>query len=132
MDNALVADIILFVHLLYALFVILGYFLIFMGYFFKWSFIRNRRLRLLHIAMIVFVGFEASIGMVCPLTSLEHYLRTGSSEAQRSFISRLVENLLFYDFPEIYFSYAYLFLSALAILLYFKIPPKVAKRKSNT
>ena len=98
-----------------------------MGYFFNWSFIRNRRLRLIHIGMIVFVGIEALIGMVCPLTSLEAYLRTGSGETERSFMSRLMEDLLFYDFPESYFTYAYVFLSGLAVLLYFLVPAGAKK-----
>ena len=106
---------------------LLGYFLIFAGYFLKWSFIRNRRLRLLHVGMIIFVGIEALIGMVCPLTTLEAYLRTGSGNTERSFMSRLMEDLLFYDFPESYFTYAYVFLSGLAVLLYFLVPAETGK-----
>ena len=75
MPAHLLADAVLSLHLLIALFLVAGLVLIPMGGINKWRWVRHRRLRLIHAALMVFVALEALLGIACPLTILEAALR---------------------------------------------------------
>jgi hypothetical protein len=129
MSDAALAEFVLVAHFAYAGTVVAGYIAIPLGAALGWRWIRNRTLRIVHLAMIAFVGLEGVIGMVCPLTALEYDLRraAGLRGGEGSFIGRIVSALLYYDFPPWIFTTAYLLLTALAVALLFWVPPRWRK-----
>ena len=84
----LIADIVLFFHFCIVVFITFGFVLIPIGYNFNWIWIKNKKLRLLHFGMMIFVTFETILGLSCPLTVLENNLR-GINENQL-FLSRWI------------------------------------------
>lgn len=94
---ALAADAVVVLHLAYVLFVVLGLGLTLLGLVLRWQWVRNFWFRAAHLCMIVVVVFEAWMGWVCPLTTLEHHLRfkAGQTVEEVSFVGRLARDLLF-------------------------------------
>ena len=91
------ADLVLAIHFALAAFVASGLLLIPMGAICKWQWVRNRIFRTVHAGLMVFVAVEALIGMTCPLTTIEAYLR--GTEAQESFLAHHLSRLLYWDLP---------------------------------
>jgi len=116
------ADAVLVVHVLFVLFVVGGFALILAGAG-RWSWIRNRTFRVLHVAAIVFVAVETVLGITCPLTSWEDTLRATGRE-ERSFIGRWLAWLLYYDLPEWVFATAYCAFALAVVWAWRAIPPR--------
>jgi len=117
----MLADLILFVHFAFVLFVVGGLALVWLGAALGWRWVRNRWFRLAHLAAIGYVALEASIGMMCPLTVWEDALRGVHEE--RGFIARWLHALLFYDFPESVFTVAYVAFALVVLATYWLVPP---------
>jgi uncharacterized protein DUF2784 len=117
----MIADAILAVHALFVLFVVGGFVLILLGAR-RWSWVRNRSFRTLHLAAIALVTAEALLGITCPLTMWEDMLRGGGTE--RSFIGRWVARLLYYDFPEWVFATAYCAFALAVLWTWRAVPPR--------
>ncbi|SEK96726.1 DUF2784 domain-containing protein [Nitrosovibrio tenuis] len=115
------ADFILVVHFLFALFVVGGLPVIWIGTWMGFGFVRNPRFRLAHLVAILFVAGESLIGMVCPLTTLEDALR--GAETSNSFVQRWLHRILYYDFPEWALTAAYVLFALLVALTYVLLPP---------
>ena len=116
------ADAILFLHVLFVLFVVGGFGLILAGAQ-HWEWVRNRVFRTLHLAAIGFVAGEALLGLTCPLTRWEDWLRAGAPQ-ERSFVGRWLARLLYYDFPEWAFALAYCAFACAVIWAWRAIPPR--------
>jgi len=115
----LLADAVLIVHFLFVLFVVGGLLAIWAGAALGWVWVRNLRFRVAHLAAILFVMAESLVGIACPLTVWEDFLRqTGSGGA--SFMQRWVGRLIFYNLPEWVFTLAYV-LFALVVLATFRL-----------
>jgi len=123
------ADAVLVAHVLFVLFVVGGFALILAGVG-RWSWIRNRTFRMLHVAAIVFVAAEALLGVACPLTRWEDMLRATGRE-ERSFIGRWLAWLLYYDLPEWVFAIAYAAFALAVIGCWWAIPPRARSRSSD-
>ena len=125
MPTLSLADIIAIVHLGYVLFVVLGFILIVVGLFFRWKWIRNVWLRILHLAAITAVAIEAILGLHCPLTVLEYRLRYAdrSSYEHASFIGNLIDSLLFYDAPAWLFTTVYTSFAIVVVIIFMLAPP---------
>lgn len=125
MVSPLLVDLVVWLHLAYAVFVISGYVLIPLGAWLGWRWVRGRRYRQLHLAAIALVAAEAVAGVVCPLTALEDALRqaAGLRTQAGTFIGRLAHDLLYYQFPPWTFTSAYLLLVALGIGLWWVVRP---------
>jgi uncharacterized membrane protein YfcA len=123
----LLADLVLVAHALVALFIVGGFIAIWIGAWLHWKFIRNRMFRLLHLAAICFVALTSIIGVACPLTVLEDWLRTGVIGAgmieSEGFIQRWIGSLLYNDFPVWAFTLAYVALALMVIFTWRWIPP---------
>lgn len=104
------ADLVLVAHAALALFLTLGLAAILIGGPLKWSFVRNRRFRALHLTGMAVVAAEALLGITCPLTDLESALRASGHAPgySESFIAHWLGGFLFYDFDERVFAAAYL------------------------
>jgi uncharacterized protein DUF2784 len=122
MSAGLVADAILAIHALFVLFVVGGLVLILLGAR-RWSWVRNRAFRILHLAAIAFVAAEALLGITCPLTIWEDMFRA-AGPGQRSFIGRWVARLLYYDFPEWVFATAYCAFALAVLWTWRAVPPR--------
>jgi hypothetical protein len=118
----LLADLILAVHLAYVLFVVGGLALIWVGALRGWRWVRSVWFRVLHFAAIGLVAAEAAIGIACPLTVLEDWLR-GRGDSPTGLIQGWLQALLYWDFPGWVFAAAYLAFAALVALTYVAFPP---------
>ncbi len=124
---ALLADLVVAVHLVYVLFAVGGEVLILAGAAFHRRWVRNRKFRFIHLAAVLFVALEALAGAVCPLTEWEYRLRTAAGQrAERdiTFIGRLIRSIIFYDFPPLFFTLLYVGFGALVLATLFLIPPR--------
>ncbi len=119
----LLADAVLIAHMAYVSFVIGGLLLIWLGAALGWSWVRSVWFRTLHLAAIAFVALEALIGLACPLTNLEDWLRS-SDPSQTGFVERWLHRLLYWDFPSWVFTAAYLAFAAVVVLTFIVLPPR--------
>jgi hypothetical protein len=94
----LLADFVLITHVGFVAFIIFGLILIWVGGFAGWSWVRNPWFRAAHLAGIGLVVAQAWLGVVCPLTTLEMYLRDQAGDATYSgtFVAHWLRRLLFY------------------------------------
>ena len=105
----LLADAVLCSHVALMLFVVLGLPLIVVGNLRRWRWINSPWLRFAHLATILVVAGEAWLGIVCPLTTLEMWLRRQAHETtyDGSFVEHWLQALLFWQAPAWVFTSAY-------------------------
>jgi len=116
------ADVVLALHAVYVAFVVGGLALTWLGVACGWGWVRNFWFRLLHLAAIGLVAAEALIGVACPLTVLEDWLRS-AAYAGSGLLERWVHRILFWDFPSWVFTLVYLIFTFLAVLTWRRWPP---------
>src|SRR5260221_14609581 len=127
MGSTWLADVVLFVHVLFVLFVVGGFALILAGAG-RWGWVHNRAFRIAHLAAIVFVAVETLLGFTCPLTRWEDVLRSTGRE-ERSFIGRWLSWLLYYNLPEGAFAIAYCVFALAVVGAWRAIPPRAPANK---
>ncbi len=127
---ALLSDVVVVIHFLYALTIIVGLVLIYAGKFLKWRFVRNPVFRLIHLTMIMIVAFESIFHIECPLTYIEYKLLSLAKIHHQNtpFIAGFINKILFWDLPNEFFDILYIGI-AVVILLSFVIVPVDFKRK---
>src|SRR5919108_5588287 len=105
----LLADAVLALHFGIVVFVVGGLVLILVGNWRGIRFVNGWWFRLAHLAAIGVVVAQAWLGVVCPLTSLESWLRrrAGGAGYEASFIEHWVGRALYYDAPAWVFTAAY-------------------------
>jgi hypothetical protein len=122
----LAADMVVLVHLGIAAFIVLGFCLIWIGYFVGWQWIYNRKFRLAHLILMAIVTLESIIGLTCPLTILEDRLRspgTDPADMREFFIQDMVHRILFYDIDIQLFTVGYIVFFIAICLTLRLIPP---------
>lgn len=121
----LLADTILVVHFLFVCFVVLGLGLIYLGYFWQWAWVRNRRLRIAHLAVIGVVVLQSWLGMICPLTTWEMALReaAGQTVYTGAFVQHWLHQLLFFNAPAWVFIVVYTLFGILVAASWFVVRP---------
>ena len=127
----LLADLVLVLHVTVVLFVVSGLFLVLVGRWCGWQWIHNIYYRLIHLVAIGVVVAQACLGVVCPLTTLENYLRriAGQAEYPSSFITYWLHSLLFFEAERWVFTLCYC-LFGLAVLAGFVVaPPRLPKAR---
>lgn len=138
----LLANLIVFIHVLYIAAVLLGLILVPIGGWRGWAWVRHFWLRLLHFGMIAIVLLETACGVRCPLTDWEDALRLkGGVErtvlgkdpvtgydivrvdpAQDDFVGRCLNGILFPEdmpkwfYPTLYFAVGTLIFAALFLV----------------
>src|SRR3954465_947024 len=123
------ADVVLAVHFVFVLFVVGGLPAIWTGAACGWRWVRSFAFRVAHLGAIVLVALESLAGIACPLTVWENALR-GSLDST-SFVARWLQRLLYYNFPEWVFAWAYLAFAALVALTWWRVPPEVRGATNN-
>ncbi|WP_410497760.1 DUF2784 domain-containing protein [Chitinibacter sp. S2-10] len=108
------------------LFVVGGLGLVLIGNWLKWGWVNTLCFRAAHLATITFVAAEAWLGMVCPLTTLEMWLRSKSNVAtyQSSFIAHWLQVLLFWDLPAWVFIAVYTAFALAVLAAWWFFPPR--------
>ncbi len=117
----MLADAVVTIHFLIVLFIVTGVPLIYLGAVFQWRWVRNWRLRALHLGAILFVAAESIFGIACPLTVLEDALR-GERRAG-GFVERWIHRIMFYDAPTWVFELAYVGFAVLVLATWMVVPP---------
>jgi hypothetical protein len=122
----LAADAILVLHVLFVLFVTSGLLLIFAGGLAGWSWVRNRVFRIAHLAAIGVVVLQSWGGVICPLTTLEMWLRAraGGATYAGSFIAHWLDTLLYYQAPAWVFAVCYTVFGGLVVASWFWVRPR--------
>jgi len=122
---ALLADLVLLLHGAVVLFVVAGLPLIAGGNLAGWRWVNHWWFRLAHLLAIAIVVAESWLGIACPLTTLEVWLRTqaGQPVPVDSFIGYWLQRLLYYDFPPWVFIAAYTVFGLLVMLAWWRFPP---------
>ena len=133
-DNAslyqFLANAVLLSHMGIVLFIIGGLLLTLLGAALHWRWVKNFWFRALHLLGIVYVAMEAWLGIVCPLTTLELWLRTqaGQSVYEGDFIAYWMRQIMFYEAPPWVFIAAYSGFGALVLLSWFLVRPTLPWR----
>jgi hypothetical protein len=121
----LLADAVLALHFAIVLFVIGGLVAIVVGNLYGWRFVNGWLFRLAHLAAIAIVVAQAWLGVVCPLTTLESWLREQAGQAvyETSFIEHWLTRLLFYEAPAWVFTAAYSVFGLAVVAAWWRFPP---------
>ena len=124
------ADAVLLLHFTVVLFIVAGLALVVAGNVWHWRWVNNIWFRLAHIGAIGVVVLQSWLGQLCPLTTLESWLRVkaGSPSYSRSFIEHWVQRVLFYEAPFWVFALAYTVFGLLVVFAWCRFPPRRAER----
>ena len=127
------ADAVVVVHAAYVGFVVVGEAAILAGGLRGWAWVRNFWFRALHLALIGVVVLEVLVGITCPLTDLEGWLRAaaGQEVEQGTFVGRLVHGLLFWDAPAWAFAAGYCAFGALVLATLYWVPIRRTREKAT-
>ena len=125
------ADAVLFLHVVYVAFVVLGMAAILAGIVLGWQWVRNFYFRAIHFLMIAVVVVESLCGILCPLTQWEDRLRELSGEGNEpgSFIGRWLDRLLFVDVSPSVLAACYCVFGLAVLLALVLAPPRWPKEK---
>lgn len=126
LPHAFFADLVLLIHFGIVIFVIAGLALVVGGNLAGWGWVNDWWFRLAHLGAIAIVVAEAWLGITCPLTTLEAWLRAqaGQAGAARGFIEHWVQRLLFYEAPAWVFTSAYTLFGLLVVAAWWCFPPR--------
>jgi hypothetical protein len=119
------ADAVLVLHFAIVVFVVGGLVLIVTGNLRGWRWVNAWWFRLAHLAAIAIVVAQAWLGITCPLTTLEMWLRAqaGATTYGGSFIEHWVARLLYYEGPPWVFALAYSLFALLVAATWWRFPP---------
>jgi len=122
----ILADLIVILHAAYVGFVVLGFAAILLGVVLRWKWVRNLWFRAIHLAAIAVVAIKATVGMVCPLTTLENWLRQKGGQARYpgDFLGYWAHQLIFFEGPLWMFTVSYVAFALLVVALLVLAPPK--------
>lgn len=130
MPYQLLADVVLLLHFAVVVFVVGGATVVVVGNLRGWGWVNVRWFRLSHLAAIAVVVAQAWLGQVCPLTTLESWLRVraGSPAYSKSFIEQWVARIIFYEAPLWVFTLAYTVFGLMVAAAWWYFPPRQRKR----
>ena len=119
---SLIADAILVTHFAFVVFVVIGFMLILIGLFARWSWVQNPMFRIAHLGTVGFVVLQAWLGQLCPLTIWENELRrrAGQSGYTETFVEHWLRDILFYQAEPWVFTTIYTCFGALVVLVWFR------------
>jgi hypothetical protein len=125
MPYQFLADAVLVTHFAIVAFVVGGLVLVVVGNLKGWRFVNGWWFRGAHLAAIAVVVAQAWLGVVCPLTTLESWLRVQAGEAayETSFIEHWLTPILFYEAPAWVFTAAYTAFGLAVVAAWWRFPP---------
>jgi hypothetical protein len=130
----LLADAVLLLHFAVVVFVVGGLVFVVAGNLRGWRWVNGWSVRLAHLAAIAFVVAQTWLGQLCPLTTLESWLRiqAGSPSYAESFIEHWVQRIIFYEAPFWVFTLAYTVFGLLVVAAWWYFPPQRTKRSNDS
>jgi glutathione S-transferase len=122
----LLADAVLVLHVAIVIFVVMGLLLIVIGNLLARQWVNASWFRLAHLVTIAVVVAEAWAGIVCPLTTLEMWLRSNARAItySGSFIQHWLQPLLFWQAPAWVFTVAYSLFGLVVVAVWWYFPPR--------
>ena len=125
-EYTILADAIVIVHAAYVAFVVGGLVAILIGGATGWRWTRSFAFRVAHLAAIALVCIESVVGVMCPLTSLEDWMRErgGAARYPGDFVGYWAHRLIFYNFPPWVFAIVYFTFAALVVITFVLLPPR--------
>ncbi len=125
------ANAVLILHVGIVLFIIGGLLLTLLGGVLRWAWVRHFWFRAAHLLGIGFVAMEAWLGIVCPLTTLEQWLRglAGQAAYEGDFVAYWLRKFMFYQAEPWVFIAAYTGFGLLVLLSWFFVAPVVPWRR---
>ncbi len=122
----LLADLVLALHVAIVAFVVGGLVVIIVGNLLRWRWVNAWGFRLAHLGAIGFVVAETWLGIVCPLTSLEVWLRAHAGQGAYSggFIEHWLQRVLYYDAPPWVFTTVYSLFALAVVAAWWYYPPR--------
>jgi len=126
MPYLLAADAVLLLHVLFVAFVVVALLLILAGRPLSWDWVRNWWFRVIHLGAIGIVVLQAWLGVICPLTRLEMYLRdrAGDTTYAGSFVAHWLEAILYYRAPAWVFAVAYTLFAIVVVMSWVWVRPR--------
>ena len=123
----MLADLVVLLHAGVALFNAGGLLMIVIGGPSGWTWVRHRGFRIAHVALMAFVTVETLLGVTCPLTALENWLRGAATEG--SFVQRQVAALIYWSAPAWVFVLLYVAFLLAVIVAWLVWPPAAPKKQ---
>lgn len=120
------ADAVLTLHVGVVLFIVAGLAAVFAGALRGWRWVRNWPFRLLHLGAIAYVAGQSWLGVSCPLTLLESWLRVRGLQGgygQRGFVADWLQRLLYWQAPAWAFLLLYTGFAAVVVVAWVLVPP---------
>ncbi|RJF97999.1 DUF2784 domain-containing protein [Noviherbaspirillum saxi] len=129
----LLANVVLLLHVTIVLFVIGGLVLVVVGNLRSWPWVNSLWFRLAHLATIAIVAGEAWLGFLCPLTTLEMWLRAKAKTTTYAggFIEYWLQTLLFWQAPPWAFTAAYTAFGLAVAAAWWYFPPRFGRHRSK-
>ena len=126
----LLADVVLSLHVAIVVFVGGGLVLIIVGNLCAWHWVNVLWFRVAHLAAIAIVVAEAWFGAVCPLTSLEMWLRAKARATTYAgtFIEHWLQRILYYEAPAWVFTLGYTIFAVIVVATWWYFPPRFTRR----
>ena len=118
----LISDIVLILHFCIVIFITLGFVLVPVGYTLNWEWLRNIKIRSLHLGLICLVALETFLGVNCPLTIIE--IKLNNLNYSKTFIAYWISRVVYWDLPTQFFIVLYSLCVLWAILMWTIFPPK--------
>jgi hypothetical protein len=121
----LLADAVLALHVALVVFVVGGLAAVLLGNLRGWRWVNRLGFRVAHLAAIGVVVAESWFGMVCPLTTLEMWLRVqgGAASYSGGFIEYWLGRLLYYEAPPWVFVVVYTLFGLAVAATWWFFPP---------
>lgn len=120
------ADSVLLLHSSIVVFIVAALVLIIVGGYRRWRWIRHWWFRIVHLVAIAVVVAQSWAGLLCPLTTLEMWLRgeAGAVQYDGGFIQYWLKYFLYYDAPAWVFVVCYTVFGLLVIISWLRFPPQ--------
>lgn len=120
------ANVVLAVHAAIVVFVVGGLVSILVGNGLHWRWVDALWFRLAHLAAILVVVTESWFGIVCPLTTLEMFLRSKVAVPTYAggFIEHWLQRALYFDAPQWVFTLIYSVFGAMVAATWWFFPPR--------
>lgn len=126
----LLADLVLALHVSIVAFVVGGLVLIVAGNLAGWRWVNAPWFRVAHLAAIGIVIAEAWLGITCPLTTLEMWLRAQAAVPTYGggFIEYWLSRVLYWRAPPWVFTAAYTLFGLAVAAAWWRYPPEIGRR----
>ena len=126
----LLANAVLALHVAVVVFIVGGLLFIIVGNLRAWRGVNALWFRAAHLAAIAVVIAEAWLGAICPLTTLEMWLRAEarSTTYAGSFIEHWLEHILYYAASAWVFALGYSLFGLAVLATWWYFPPKLGRR----